>query len=149
MKQVLFTVGGEEFGTDIFNVEGIERDKRIVRIPTAPAYIAGLIDLRGEAIPVFDLRVRFGFPKAEEGLLIISKMRGSKVAIAVDEVKEIVEADDSEVISAPNLVRNGATEYVSKVTNVKGHMFISLDFDAMLSDDEVKAVVDMVQSQND
>ena len=149
MKQVLFTVGGEEFGTDIFNVEGIERDKRIVRIPTAPAYIAGLIDLRGEAIPVFDLRVRFGFPKAEGGLLIISKMRGSKVAIAVDEVKEIVEADESEVITAPNLVRNGDTEYVSKVTNVKGHMFISLDFDAMLSDDEVKAVVDMVQNQNE
>ena len=149
MKQVLFTVGGEEFGTDIFNVEGIERDKRIIRIPTAPAYIAGLIDLRGEAIPVFDLRVRFGFPKTQEGLLIISKMRGMKVAIAVDEVKEIVEAEENEVIAAPNLVRTGETEYVSKVTNVKGHMFISLDFDGMLSDDEVKAVVDMVKNQNE
>ena len=75
-------------------------------------------------------------------------MRGSKVAIAVDDVKEIVEADDKEIIQAPNLVRNGDTEYVSKVTNVKGHMFISLDFDGMLSDAEVKAVVDMVH-QND
>ena len=103
----------------------------------------------GEAVPVFDLRVRFGFPKTEGGLLIITKMRGMKVAIAVDDVKEIVEADDGEVITAPNLVRTGDTEYVSKVTNVKGHMFISLDFDGMLSDDEVKAVVDMVKNQNE
>jgi len=149
MKQVLFTVGGEEFGTDIFNVEGIERDKRIIKIPTAPAYIAGLIDLRGEAIPVFDLRVRFGFPKKEDGLLIISKMRGMKVAIAVDEVREIIEADDNEVLGAPNLVRTGDTEYVSKVTNVKGHMFISLDFDGMLSDEEVAAVGEMIKKQNE
>lgn len=147
MKQVIFTISGEEFGIDIFNVEAIERSMPIIRIPTAPSHIAGLIHLRGEAIPVYDLRTRFGGESKPVELMIITKMRGTKVAIAVDNVTEIVEADDKEVITAPNLVRTAQTAFVSKVVNVKGHMFISLDMDGIATEEEIKAIEEMIRSQ--
>ena len=147
MKQVLFTVGEEEFGVDIFCVEAIERGQTILKIPTAPQHIGGIIQLRGEAIPVYDLRARFGRPVKNTDLLIISKVRGMKVAMAVDEVNEIIEADDNEVIQAPGLVKTDQTAFVSKVTNVKGHMFISLDFDGIITDEEKAAIDQMLKDR--
>ena len=145
MKQVIFTVGEEEFGVDIFGVEAIERSMPILKVPTAPKHIAGIIQLRGEAIPVYDLRARFGLPSKNVELMIITKMRDMKVAVAVDNVSEIVEADDNEVIQAPTLLKTAETAFVSQVTNVKGHMFISLDFDGIITDEEIKAIEEMLK----
>ena len=145
MKQVIFKIGDEEYGIDIFKVEAIEKSMPMIKVPSAPSHIAGIIDLRGEALPVYDLRTRFGYPSGNIDIMIITKMRGMKIAAAVDNVSEIVEADDSEVLKAPGLLQTEETAFVSKVTNVKGHMFISLDFDGIIKDEEMEAIETMLK----
>ena len=147
VKQILFKLGKEEYGLDIFDVEAIERNVPILRVPTAPKHIAGIIQLRGEAIPVYDLRARFGMPSGGTELLIIARMGGMKVALAVDDVSEIIEAEENEIIAAPTLVKTANTAFVSKVTNVKGHMFIMLDLEGLMTEQEKKEVQEMLRGQ--
>lgn len=147
MKQILFNLGEQEYGLDIFGVEAIERNLRVLRIPTAPKHIGGVVQLRGEAIPVYDLRARFGMPSKDSDLLIITRMRGMKVALAVDEVSEIIEAEEHEIITAPTLVRTADTAFVSKVTNAKGHMFILLDLDGLMTEQEKTEIEAMLREE--
>jgi len=149
VKQILFKLGAEEYGLDIFCVEAIERNVPVLRVPTAPKHIAGIIQLRGEAIPVYDLRARFGMPQYQTDLLIIARMAGMKVALAVDDVSEIVEAEEEEVIAAPTLVRTADTAFVSRVTNVKGHMFILLDLEGLMTEAERLEIEEMLRGNKD
>lgn len=147
VKQILFRLGTEEYGLNIFCVDAIERNVNILWVPNAPKHIAGIINLRGEAIPVYDLRTRFGMPKGKQDLMIIARVEGMKIALSVDEVSEIVEAEEEDVIAAPTLVQTEQTGYVSKVTNVKGHMFLLLDLEGLLLPGEKKAIEAMLREK--
>lgn len=147
VKQILFRLGEEEYGVDIFCVDAIERNLPVLRVPTAPRHIAGLVQLRGEAIPVYDLRARFGLPQKKADVLIIARIEGLKIALAIDSVSEIIEAEDKEVMAAPTLVRTQDTSFISKVTNVKGHMFILLGLEGLLLPEEKREIENMLRDQ--
>lgn len=147
MKQILFRLGEEEYGVDILRVDAIERKMPILRVPTAPRHIAGLIQLRGEAIPVYDLRARFGMPQQKADVLIIARVEGLKIALAVDSVSEILETEEREVMAAPSLVRSQDTTFISRVTNTKGHMFLMLDLDGLLLPEEKREIERMLRDQ--
>lgn len=143
-KQVIFKVGEEEFGLDIMLVNAIEKYTNVIRIPNSPECIKGVINLRGEVIPVYSLRNKFGLKEAEitdKTKLIVTKSKGILLAYEVDEVKEIVEIPKEDIFDAPAIVKNASTEYIEYIANVQGRMIILLYHDGMITNAE-KEVID-------
>ena len=86
MKPVVFKLDSENYGVDISRVLGIEREQQIVRVPNTVSYIKGIMNLRGEIIPVYDLRKKFGLPAVQNQDIqfIIVRVKDSKIALEVD-----------------------------------------------------------------
>lgn len=142
-KQVLFHVGNELYGIGIVHVKGIEKYTNITPIPNAPNYIEGMINLRGEIIPVFSLRAKFGLPKAEvteETKLIIAKSQDMLTAFQVDIVKEIIEIPEEQLNPPPAIVKSSNTEYIGRIARVKDRLVVLLNLDGVLSEEEREAI---------
>ena len=90
---IVVKYGDEQYGVDIKYVDNIVRMQRITRVPKVQSYIKGVINLRGEVIPVFSLRLKMGMNEVEETKkfrIIIIKMDGNYVGLIVDEVREVI-----------------------------------------------------------
>lgn len=141
-KQVVFKLGQEEYGLDILIVNAIETYNGVVPVPNTPDYILGMLNLRGEVIPVFSLRVKFGLPetKTSQEQLIITRTKDMLVGFKVDAVCGIVEFDPKEISEVPLIVRSEKTKYAKNVTNKDGKMIILLDHDGILDSTEKNSI---------
>ncbi|NLJ87201.1 MAG: chemotaxis protein CheW [Epulopiscium sp.] len=91
---IVFKLGSEEYGIDILHVQNIERVLSITRVPKAPFFIKGVINLRGEIIPVMSLRLKFNLEADEftdDTRIIIVRIDDSQIGMIVDEVKEVLQ----------------------------------------------------------
>lgn len=142
-KQVIFKLGNQEFGLGILHVKAIEKYMDIVPIPNAPSYIEGIINLRGDVIPVYSLRSKFGLPKKtvdENTKLIVTKSKDVMMAFEVDSVNEIIEIAGSAIHEAPAIIRTEGTAYINYVANVDKRLVVLLNLDGILSDAEKGAL---------
>lgn len=92
-QYIKIKMGDEMFGIDIKYIDNIVRMQSITRVPKVPAYIKGVINLRGEVIPVFNLRLKMNMQEVEETKkfrIIILKIDGNYVGLIVDEVREVI-----------------------------------------------------------
>lgn len=121
-QYIVIRLGSEQYGIDIKYVDNIVRKQRITRIPSAQPYFKGVINLRGEIIPVMSMRLKFGLEPDEytnaTRIIIIKFESQSAIGIIVDEVKEVVTlAEDSieKPTAASNDVNDVRTQYVSGI----------------------------------
>ena len=150
MKQVIFTLGKEEYGLDIMLVNAIQKYTDIVPIPNAPSYVRGIINLRGDVIPVYSLRRKFGLGDKEideNSKLIITKSDNILLAYEVDEVKEIMEIEAVNISETPVIVKNNDTAYIKCVANINGRMILLLDHDGLLSSKEKENIENLMSNQ--
>lgn len=130
-------MAGEIYGIDIKYVDNIVRMQHITRVPNVPAHIKGVINLRGEVIPVFSLRIKMGLEEIEEKKsfrIIILKVDGDLVGIIVDEVREVVRLDN-ELIEKPYYDSNETSQNLLCGIGKDGDRLISLlDINEVLSD---------------
>ena len=92
-QYIKIKMGEEMFGIDIKYIDNIVRMQRITRVPKVPTYIKGVINLRGEVVPVYNLRLKMGMEEVEETKkfrIIIIKLDGNYVGLIVDEVREVI-----------------------------------------------------------
>ncbi|NLL92551.1 MAG: chemotaxis protein CheW [Clostridiales bacterium] len=138
-KPVVCNLDTELYGIDINCVRGIEKTQEIVRVPNTASYIKGIMNLRGDIIPVYSLRQKFGLPdiKGENAQYIIVRIGKMPLAIEVDGVGEIFDADASQVIDAPPIILSEKTKYVDKVVNANGRLILIINIDKLLDDDEL------------
>lgn len=149
-KQVIFKLGNEEYGLDIMLVNAIEKYVNMVRIPNAPAYIRGIINLRGDIIPVFNLRQKFGLPPRDlddNTKLIVTKSQNILMAYEVDEVKEILEIPLSNISETPTIVKGPDTSYIKAVANINGRMLVLLDHNGIISETEKVRIENFISNQ--
>lgn len=150
-KQVIFKLGDQEFGIGILYVKGIEKYMDIVPIPNAPSYIEGIINLRGDVIPVYSLRSKFGLSKKsvdEDTKLIVTKSKDIMMAFEVDSVNEIVEIAGSNIHEAPTIIRTESTAYINYVADVDNRLILLLNLDGILSEaekGEIKKIAESAQ----
>ncbi|BCN29657.1 chemotaxis protein CheW [Anaeromicropila herbilytica] len=147
-KQVIFKLDDEEYGLDIMNVNAIEKYTNIVRVPNASKFIQGIINLRGDVIPVYSLRTKFGLQSKktnEDTKLIITKSNEMLIAFEVDSVAEILEIENENISAAPSIVKSVDTAYIDKVANLEGRMIILLDLGRILSDSEKDSIEKMLE----
>ena len=141
---VSFEIADEEFGIDILKVQEIIRVLDVTRMPNAPAFIEGVINLRGKIVPVIDLRRRFNRqPKENDGntRIIVVELSGKTVGFLVDRVQEVIRGETTIIESPPDLVTNVQTRYITGVAKLNDRLLLLLDLDQILKADEQEALV--------
>lgn len=147
-KPVVFEVGKQKFGVDIVKVQGIEKEQQIVKVPNTPDYIKGIINLRGDVIPVYSLKKKFNMPEDNNpnAQYIIVWVRKNLMALEVDEVDEIHNVEENMLHPVPAIINSGDTSYMQNVVNIKNDLVIIIDIDKILSDTEYDNLDKMVKN---
>ena len=105
-QYIVFKLNGQLYGTSIENIEIIEKMKPIMRVPKVPQCVKGVMNLRGEIIPVISLRTQFALEEKEatdKTRIIIVKIDEAMVGLIVDEVKEVIEIQNTQVEAVQNI----------------------------------------------
>jgi len=143
MQLVGFEVGKEIFGVDILMVREIIRSAPITSVPNSPEFVEGVINLRGDIIPVIDLRKRLNLFKdksQEKNWILILDIDRSVTGFVVDKVDEVLKIDQNNIEPAPEIVLAGLeSQYIRGVTEVDDkRLMILLNFDSILLANEIK-----------
>src|SRR5690349_21965808 len=146
-----FRLGHEDYAIDILAVQEIRMFEAVTKLPSTPEYVKGVINLRGVIAPVIDLRVKFGFEKAEYGpftVLVVLRINDRLAAVVVDAVADVVALTEHEIKPAPELGSAMNIEYVMGLGARGEQMLILLDIEKLLTsrelgifDDETAAAV--------
>ena len=141
-KYLTFKLAGEEYGVEILKVREIIGLMGITSVPRMPAYMKGVINLRGKVIPVIDLRLKFGLCEIEhtEETCIIVVDVGKEVGIIVDTVSEVLDVARSAVEPAPAMGGDVDTSFILGMGKVEDAVKILLDIDKVLTGNELAAV---------
>lgn len=149
-KPVVFTLGDRKFGIDISKIQGIEKEQNIVPVPNTEKYIIGIMNLRGEVIPVYSLKNKFNIQTVskEQPQYIITWIKNNTIALEVDGVEEIQAVDESMLHSVPSIIGKGDTGYMQSIVYNGRDLVIIINSDGLLTDEELERVDNMVKSQN-
>ena len=143
-KYLTFLIGKEEFGVAVLKVREIMGILDITAVPQTPAYLKGVINLRGKVIPVVDLRLKFGLESidyTQRTCIIVVQLQGSAgsllMGIVVDEVSEVLTLASSDIENTPDFGANVETKYILGMAKVKGKVKILLDINEVLTAGEI------------
>jgi purine-binding chemotaxis protein CheW len=143
LQLVTFNISEEEFGVDILKVQEIIRTMDITKVPRAPVFVEGVINLRGKVIPILDLRRRFGMqarPHDKQTRIIVIELGSMIVGFVVDGVSEVLRISASTVEPPPAVVSGLESEYISGVGKLEDRLLILLDLDKLLTTSEKDAL---------
>ncbi len=130
IQLVSFKLGQEEFGIDILKVQEINRMVEITKVPQAPDYCEGVINLRGKVIPVIDLRKKFSMETKERDKntrIIVCDVDGHVIGMIVDAVEEVLRIPSSTIEPPPSIVTSVSSDYINGVAKLEGRLLIFLD----------------------
>lgn len=136
---VVFKLGQEAYALQLFEVREIIMVGMITPVPRAPAFIEGVLNLRGEVMPVMDLRTRFGLERHETTSLsriIITPIGGVFTGLVVDAVDEVMGVDERRLEGPPKVTTGGANAYIHKVARTERGVVFLLDIQRLLTDVE-------------
>lgn len=138
---VVFKIGDEEFGVDIVQVREIVRLLEITRMPKAPAFIEGVVNLRGQVVAVIDLARRLDVPtkpRSENTRIIIVEIEHNTVGMIVDSVSEVLRLSSDSVEDVPTLIDTEIPEhYIRGVGKLKDRLLVLLALDKVLTPEEI------------
>ena len=140
---LVFVLGKEEYGVDILKVQEIRSYEKVTAIPSAPAYLKGVVNLRGIIVPVIDLRVKFGLadPRYDSfTVVIILRIAGRVIGIVVDGVSDVVGLAPGEVKAAPQLGALVDSSFLAGLATQGERMILLLDIEKFLSSGELNVL---------
>ncbi len=143
LQLVSFKVAGEEFGVDILKVQEINRMTQITKMPNAPYYVEGIINLRGRVIPVIDLRTKLNLPRIEKNAnsrIIIVEINSKVLGFIVDEVSEVLRIPDNITEPPPSLTLNINSDFITSVAKLEDRLIILIDLEKIFSEEEEKDI---------
>lgn len=141
LKQyIVVKIGNEQYGIDIKFVDNIVRMQRITRVPKAQSYFKGVINIRGEIIPVMNVRIKFGLDEVAATnatrIIIIKLEPQSAVGLIVDEVKEVVTIEDDMIEKPSNNSSDENGEFLSGIGKQKDGLVSLLNISAVIVEKE-------------
>ena len=144
-QYIKIEMGEELFGIDISYVDNIVRMQRMTRVPNVAPYIKGVINLRGEIIPIMSLRLKMGLEEAEETkstrIIIIKMEQYGKIGMIVDAVKEVVSLQDEQIDKMVYDSKDETVHYVAAVGKVEDSLISLLDLNVVTMDKAAKEEV--------
>ncbi|TVX97644.1 chemotaxis protein CheW [Cohnella terricola] len=141
MKVIVFTLAHEEYGIEVDKVRTIERMVPITRVPKTPAFVKGVINLRGVVIPVIDLRGRFGLVESEyteNSRIIIVAANDLEVGFIVDSANDVIDVMSDAIENPPEVVGGIKAKYISGVAKIsESRLLILLHLAEVLNRSEI------------
>ncbi len=134
-KYLTFALGTEEYGLEIQHVREIIGLMEITPVPQVPAYVKGVINLRGKIIPVIDIRNKFGMIHVEytaETCIIVMEVRGTLMGIIVDRVCDVLEIMQKDIESSPMFSPDVNVSFILGIGKVGDRVRILLDIEKIL-----------------
>lgn len=128
-------LGDETYGIDILKVQEIREFERVTRVPKVARHVRGVINLRGEIVPIVDLALMFGFPQPlnlEEASAIVLKVDGRLVGLAVSGVSDVIGLADEEILPPPELGDRVIASAIAGIGSRDGTSLLLLDVDQLL-----------------
>lgn len=138
-----FRLGGEEYGIDILKVQEIRSYEHPTRIANAPAFIKGVVNLRGVIVPIVDLRLKLHSASAEYNsftVVIVLSVQGRTVGAVVDSVSDVLELSQSVIKPAPVMNASIDTQYITGIGSINERMLILMDIENLMSSAEMGLV---------
>lgn len=139
VQLVTFKVGGEEFGLDVFAVHEILRYQGVTPVPRAPAFVEGVLDVRGAVVPVIDMRRRFEIKEVafnDDTRIVLVDYSGERLGLIVDSVTEVMRAPETSISPPPAYIRGLAQEFMKGIVRLEARLVILLDLERILSSEE-------------
>jgi purine-binding chemotaxis protein CheW len=131
-----FKLAGEEYGVGILSVQEIRGWSAVTAIPHSPAWLLGVINLRGAVVPIIDLRIKFNFAKAEYNeftVVIILNVGARVVGIVVDGVSDVITLGAADIKPAPSLGNNADTSHIIGFGTLDERMRILMDVERLMA----------------
>ncbi len=147
-KYLTFWTDEQLFGVPIADIVQIIGNQEITPIPDSPSYAKGVINLRGNIIPVIDVRLRFGKEEAkydEKTCIIVSKIEESHIGFIVDSVDEVTTIDDDNISPPPRMSRDRTNLYLTGIGKIENKVVMLLDTSKILNKNEFELVNSAVQ----
>jgi len=135
-EYLTFRLGAEEYGIDILRVQEIRSYEQPTRIANAPAFLKGVVNLRGVIVPIVDLRLKLGCDSAEYNhftVVIVLNVRGRVVGAVVDSVSDVLELTGEAIRPAPAMNATIDTGFITGIGSVADRMLILMDIEALMS----------------
>jgi purine-binding chemotaxis protein CheW len=149
-QYMTFRLGDELFAIDVAQVREVLEVPQITKVPTAPDYMRGVVNVRGQATPVVDLRIRFGLPKGTDTLhtrIIVMELELDGEAAVLggiaDSVHEVIELEPENIGPPPRIAMRWRTEFIRGMGRRGDDFIIILDVNAVFSSEELAVVGDL------
>jgi len=138
---VIFKIEDQDYGIEIEHVHEIDRLKEVVicPVPKAPEYVEGIINLRGEVVPIIDLRKKLELPKEEtcrETRILIVRMDNKTIGLIVDRVLTVINIDQDDITATPEEIKDVNTKYFSGIVRINNKLVLLLNINEVLSSEE-------------
>lgn len=148
-RDIIFRIGEQEYGIDVQLVTAIEQMMDIVPVPNGPDCVLGLMNLRGEVIPVYSLRKKFKleeYTDPEKTKLIVTRYDDMPLAFKVDEVLEMYDFTENLITGTPVIAKSAQTAYVRGVANKQGKLVLLLNPSTMYEEGEEAQMAEVLKS---
>ena len=146
---ISFIVGAEEYGLDLLRVKEVIRMRQITWLPQAPPCVKGIINLRGDVIPIVDLRERFGLESIEHTAMtrvIVVEVEGRPVGMVVDSASQVVRVPADQFEPPPAMMGMAARGFVTGVGKIDGKLIITVDADRILSTEDRREIASSLEA---
>jgi len=146
IQLVTFKLGNEEFGVDIFKVREINKMMPITKVPNAPSFVEGVVNLRGSITPIIDLRARLGLQESdvtEKTGIVVAELTESTIGLIVDEVKEVLRIPADITEPPPEIVAGINSDFITSVAKLEDRLLILLDLSKILNFKEEQALLEV------
>ncbi len=146
-KYLTFHLAGESYGLPILKVQEIIRLMKITRVPKAPGFVLGVVNLRGKVIPIINMRRKFGLeavPDTERTCIIVVQIANGGqnivLGVVVDEVSEVMDLNSEQLSKTPPMGAGVDTEYIMGMGRLENNVVMLLDLDKAFSTQELSAM---------
>ena len=143
-QYLTFSIGQEGYGVKILSVQEIRGWEAVARVPNTPAYVKGVLNLRGNAVPVIDMRLRMNEkdPQYDNTTVVIilrAELRGHEriAGIVVDDVSDVMNARTDEIKKTPDFGDRVNTEFIKGLVDVSGNMVMLFDVDNFMQHPDI------------
>jgi purine-binding chemotaxis protein CheW len=140
-----FIICDELFAVNVSKVLEVLQNQHITRVPNAPNYIRGIINFRGEVVPVFESRIKFSLPsRNDEATFAIIVLDLSKegeifrIGAIVDRVKDVISIDDAEIKPVPEMSREFHTDFLNGIFKLHNDFIMLLDVEKVFTGNEIQ-----------
>ncbi|MCP5492998.1 MAG: chemotaxis protein CheW [Leptospiraceae bacterium] len=148
---VSFNLEQEEFGLDIMQIQEIITVPNITKIPRAPGFIEGIIDLRDAVLPVIDLRKKLLLSPREldeNTRVIVVTVKGMVMGLIVDFVTEVLRLQNDKIEAAPTMISDVDTEYIKGISRIKRGLILILDVEKIFTSNEMQQMEHIKKANN-